>query len=497
MSEADHYYESLFQIAKLLLAEEEDERAPEILLRRVLEATSAKRGFIVLRVGEAFEEKCNVEFSGEALSKEERRFSRSLVRRAIETKEVLYSPNLAKDPRFLGAQSALLSGEEAVIAAPLVAREEVYGALYIVGSFSDKTKRFLSEISELSGLFLKRAIEQENLKSRTQSLERDLFAKFNFQGIVTQHPTMLRLLETIGQISGSDVTVLIRGETGTGKELIARALHVNSARNKKPYTTLHCTALPSSMLEGELFGHEKGAFTGADKRREGRLAAAHGGTLFLDEIGEIPLDIQAKLLRFLQFGEIQRLGSDKTERIDVRVICATHRDLDALIKEGKFRQDLYFRLKVIELNLPPLRERKSDLPLLISHCLRASWRRTGEEPALSARAQAALLAYDFPGNIRELSHQIERACLLAQGPQLDLDLFPAEIQKITATPKPNLEVLSNEALQAAREAAIQEVEKSFIEALMQKAEGNVSAAARIAGMQRSYLQKLLARYRDV
>jgi Nif-specific regulatory protein/two-component system response regulator HydG len=308
---------------------------------------------------------------------------------------------------------------------------------------------------------------------------------------------MLELLRVVAQVAAADAPVLVLGETGTGKELIARALHVNSPRRGRPFVTVHCSALPGTLLESELFGHVAGAFTDAKKDRPGRLASAHGGTLFLDEVGEIPQEAQAKLLRFLQFGEIQRLGSDRTEKVDVRIVAATHRDLRQLTREGRFREDLYFRLKVLDLTLPPLRERRGDVLLLADHFLRRHWQRPGERPRWTARAERALQIHSYPGNVRELSHAVERACLLARGPDLDLDLLPPELAGAMpdAAAEPVFSELSGEALNEAREAAVDAVERRFLTELMRRCEGNVSRAAREAGLHRSYLQKLLARHR--
>jgi transcriptional regulator with GAF, ATPase, and Fis domain len=353
----------------------------------------------------------------------------------------------------------------------------------------------VSDLAGLAGLFLKRASEREALEQRNRSLERDLYSKHSFPGILTAHPRMLELLRLVAQVADSDAGVLLRGESGTGKELLAQALHVNSTRRARPLVTPHCAALPASVLESELFGHKKGAFTGAERDRPGRLAAADGGTLLLDEVAEIPPEVQAKLLRFLQFGEIQPVGSDRTERLDVRVLAATHRDLGDLVKAGRFRQDLYFRLKVLELRIPPLRERKSDVPLLVQHFTSKHWRRRGEAPRWSPRAERALGAYGWPGNVRELEHVVQRACLLATGPELDASLLPEELTSAAPVPEPLVPELTNSGLSAARERAVAEVERAFLDELMRRHGGNVSQAARAAGMYRSYLHKLLARHR--
>jgi len=345
---------------------------------------------------------------------------------------------------------------------------------------------------------LLRALERDALERRNRSLERDLFSQHRFEGIVTRHPKMFAVLQLVAQVADSDATVLVFGETGTGKELIARALHVNSARRSRPFVTLHCSALPATLLEAELFGHLAGAFTDARRERPGRIAAAHGGTLFLDEVGEIPLETQAKLLRFLQFGEIQRIGSDRVEKVDVRIVAATHRDLRRLCREGKFREDLYFRLHVLDLTLPPLRERKSDVPVLADSFLRTHWRRPQETPRWTPAAERALLAWDYPGNVRELAHLVERACLLARGPELGLELFPPEVAGALSPEDPGMPAfpeLTGDGLQSAKDAAVAEVERRFLHELMARCEGNVSRAAREAGMRRSFLQKLLARHR--
>jgi Nif-specific regulatory protein/two-component system response regulator HydG len=496
-------YQELFHISKLLLAEEDDERAPELLLRRIVERCGAETGFVVVREEGSYQQKFEVGYDREQRSAVERRYSRSLVREAIEAGRVIYLPNLIEDDRFSSGESALVIGRCCVLVAPLRHGGEVYGVVYLenrqsVDSFSEDSRAFLTELTEVAGIFLLRASERETLRRRNRSLERDLFSQHDFAGIVTRDPRMIEILQVVAQVAGADAPILVLGETGTGKELIARALHVNSPRRGRPFVTVHCSALPGTLLESELFGHVAGAFTDAKRDRPGRLATAHGGTLFLDEIGEIPIEAQAKLLRFLQFGEIQRLGSDRTEKVDVRIVAATHRDLRQMVRDGRFREDLYFRLKVLDLTLPPLRERRGDVLLLADHFLRRHWRRPGEKPRWTARAERALLGHGYPGNIRELSHAVERACLLARGPELDAGLLPPDMAAAAGdgpAPESVFRELTGEALNEAREASVAEVERRFVEDLMTRCDGNVSRAARESGLHRSYLQKLLARHR--
>ncbi|HVE83045.1 MAG TPA: sigma 54-interacting transcriptional regulator [Myxococcales bacterium] len=405
----------LLDIARVLLAEE-DEKLPETLLHRVLQATGAHRGFIAVREGASFEQKFAVRFD-RASSDADRKFSRGLVRQAIETRAIARSSPSVE-------QSVQASGARAAVAAPLVHGSEVYGVVYLdylqKGSAAPApdgaTVSFLEQFAEIAALHLRRALDREELRRRNQELERDLFSRYDFRGIVTHDPAMVRLLKTVAQVAATDATVLVRGETGTGKELIARAIHENSPRRARPCVPIHASALPAQLLESELFGHVKGAFTGADRDRAGRFASAHGGTLFLDEIAEIALELQAKLLRVLQFGELQRAGSDKVETVDIRIVAATHQDLAALVEAGKFRRDLYYRLKVVDVVIPPLRERAGDIPLLAAHFLRSFWKGPGE-PRFSPRAERALLGYPYPGNVRELAHAVQRACALARGPE--------------------------------------------------------------------------------
>ncbi len=434
------FYPSLLEIAKVLLRESGGERTAEVLLQRVVELTGADRGFLVVREGDAYERRFDVAFDPSRETDEERRFSRGLVRRAVDTQAQVHTADVTADERFRGiGESVLALGGRAVLVAPLHDAAEVYGVLYLERrgpvDFTAEARRFLTDVADVAGLFLRRALERDTLLRQYRSLERDLFARHDFQGIVTQDPGMLEVLRTVAQVADADAAVLVRGETGTGKELVARALHVNGRRRDKPFVALHCTAIAGTILESELFGHTRGAFTGADRARAGRIAAAQGGTLFLDEIAEIPLEIQAKLLRFLQFGEIQRLGADRTETVDVRVVAATHRDLAALVREGRFRQDLYYRLNILELILPPLRERRRDVALLLDHFLRKHWRHPGAAPRWTAAAEQALAAYEYPGNVRELAHLVERACLLARSPALDVDLFPARGRRARRRPR--------------------------------------------------------------
>ncbi len=273
-------------------------------------------------------------------------------------------------------------------------------------------------------LLLKQAVEKKRLVENVQELQKAVKNKYRFDSIITNNKKMLDLLEVVDNVAGTDATALIRGETGTGKELIARAIHYNSVRAEKPFVKINCTALPDSLLETELFGHVRGAFTGANRDRKGRFEMADGGTLFLDEIGDISQNMQAKLLRVLQEMEFERLGSNETIKIDVRIIASTNLDMEKAIREGRFREDLFFRLNVVPLYLPPLRERKDDIYLLANTFLeRFNERHKKTIRVIPPDLMTALLQYDWPGNVRELENCIERGVVLSRNDTLEARNF--------------------------------------------------------------------------
>lgn len=302
-------------------------------------------------------------------------------------------------------------------------------------------------------------------------------------GMVGKSPAMQQLLSEIAMVAPSDATVLIHGDSGTGKELVARALHASSARSDKPLVTLNCAALNESLLESELFGHEKGAFTGADKRREGRFVEANGGTLFLDEIGDISPMMQVRLLRAIQEREVQRVGSNQTLSVDVRLIAATHRDLAEEVQAGRFRQDLYYRLNVVTIETPALRQRREDIPLLADHFLQRFAKRNRKAvKGFTPRAMDLLIHYDWPGNIRELENAIERSVVLLTGEYISERELPLAI--------------ANQPLPFVADRAIQplvEVEKEVILAALEKTGGNKTEAARQLGITRKTLLAKLSR----
>ena len=276
-------------------------------------------------------------------------------------------------------------------------------------------------------LLVERALRQQQLERKSEVLKSEIDKVYPVRGIVGTCQAMQEVFKRIGKVAPTDSTVLILGESGTGKELVARALHEQSTRKDSPIVTVNCAAIPEPLIESELFGHLKGAFTGADSTRTGLVEAADGGTLFLDEIGELPLAAQARLLRVLQNGEIRPLGSEKSRHVDIRLIAATHRDLKQLVQESLFRSDLYFRLRVVELNLPPLRDREKDIVDLARFLLEKARVQLNRPPIeLSADAIKAITSYDWPGNVRELENALERAVILCENNLITPDLLAIE-----------------------------------------------------------------------
>ncbi|MGD2185886.1 MAG: sigma-54 dependent transcriptional regulator [Desulfobacterales bacterium] len=341
-------------------------------------------------------------------------------------------------------------------------------------------------------LTLERAMEHTRLREENRLLRESLGKQFDSQNIIGKSPSMIKLLETVAQVAPSEATVLISGESGTGKELIAGAIHFNSLRKNGPFVKINCAAITETLLESELFGHEKGAFTGADRRKEGRFTQAHGGTLLLDEVSEMSLMMQVKLLRALQEREFNRVGGETTIQVDVRVIAATNKNLMEQIKEGVFREDLYYRLNVVELQVPPLQARKEDIPLLAQHFLEMFATKNRKAiKGFTPKAMDSLIRYDWPGNVRELMNAVERGVVLARSDYLDQADFP--FMKDPAIE--NDQDLANPArLSVQGDVPLDEVEKAVILNTLEAAEGNKSEAARRLGITRKTLHKKLKAY---
>ncbi len=353
------------------------------------------------------------------------------------------------------------------------------------GAFDYLKKPF--EPDELE-IVVQRAVEHGRVRRENAQLRSALSGEFSVHGIVGKSQPMKDVVSILERIAPSNVPILIEGESGTGKDLLARAAHAMSSRASGPYVALNMSAIPETLAESELFGHEKGAFTGADQARPGFFAEAEGGTLFLDEVGLLPTVLQPKLLRVLQDGEYIPVGSRKARKADIRVVAATNENLQRSIQSGKFREDLWFRLRVVPLRLPPLRERKEDVPLLVEHLVRKHALRLGRPPLQpDAEAMKALLDHAWPGNIRELEHAIERGLLLARGAAITLQDLPPELSQ----PAQDAAAGGGEGrYRRARDAW----ERKYFEDLLREAGGSVAKASELAGIHRSTLYEKLTRY---
>ena len=338
---------------------------------------------------------------------------------------------------------------------------------------------------------IERAMEHTRLKEENRLLKESLGKHFDRQNIIGQSPAMINLLETVAQVAPSEATVLITGESGTGKELIAGAIHYNSARKDGPFVKLNCAAITETLLESELFGHEKGAFTGADRRKEGRFYQAHGGSLFLDEVSEMSLIMQVKLLRVLQEREFVRVGGEKTIQVDVRLIAATNKNLAELIGKGLYREDLYYRLNVVDLEIPPLRNRQQDIPLLAQHFLEMFAAKNHKKiKGFTPQGLDLLIRHDWPGNVRELMNAVERTVVLSRSDYLSDKDFPMYTDTApydsTASDIPTIDIDGSNPLEA--------VERATILKTLEAAGGNKSETARRLGITRKTLHKKLKAY---
>jgi DNA-binding NtrC family response regulator len=392
-------------------------------------------------------------------------------------------PDTARDPHY----AKYYFDARSMVAVPIPYQQRAIGVLTVssrtAGAFGREESEALVELAATAAKFLRRA--QMDRASRKQDGR-----PFLIKGLSAE---WLHVERQIERVSATSAPVLIHGESGTGKDLVARAIHFNSLRQGKPFVAVNCAAIPEALLESILFGHVKGAFTGANYNKVGEFDKAAGGTLFLDEIGELSMPLQAKLLRALESGEIEPLGSNEgPKRVDVRFLCATHRDLDAMVRDGRFRDDLYFRIRVLTLQLPPLRRYKDNLEVLVGVFVQQAAQKHGRRVGgVSTAAMALLRTYDFPGNMRELRNLVEHAVIMCEGEEILPDDLPGSVRapapKVTARPhKP-------QTLRAMREVWLAPLERGYLLDLLQTCGGNVRAASRRAGITAATFYRLMSR----
>jgi two-component system, NtrC family, nitrogen regulation response regulator GlnG len=372
------------------------------------------------------------------------------------------------------------------------------------GAYDYLTKPF--DLDELL-LLAERALAAGRLTQEVARLKSGLQEVREFSALIGRHPRMQDVYKTIGRFAGTDVTVLLRGESGTGKELVARAIHHYSRRAGRPFVAVSCAAIPGTLLESEMFGHERGAFTDAKERRLGKFELAHGGTLYLDEIGDMPLELQTKLLRALQERTIERVGGHESIRVDVRVLAATNRELESLMRDSRFREDLYYRLNVVTLNLPPLRERRRDIPLLVEHFLAKYTAELGER-GVTPDALDRLVGHDWPGNVRELENVVQRAMVMATSGVVlpeHLPIGPVSAAASVAVDASLEEIIERKLVECVRglrehasanlyDLMIGLVEKPLLRAVLRETGGNQVRAAQILGINRNTLRKKLTEH---
>ena len=406
---------------------------------------------------------------------------------------------LLTDLRLTGGEEGLdlLKRAQTLPKPPVMILMTAYGSEKIAvqamkrGAYDYITKPL--DLEKLEAVLM-RALHSRQVESENRQLREELDKKFGLENIIGSSPAMVEIYDRIRQVAPSRATVLIEGESGTGKELVAQSLHMLSTRKSARFVAVHCAALSPQLLESELFGHEKGAFTGAMERRVGRFEEANHGTIFLDEIGEIDAATQVKLLRVLGESVIQRVGSNQTIKVDARVIAATNKNLKAMVREGKFREDLFYRLDVVPIELPPLRDRREDIPLLVDAFLkefaRANQRKVTD---ISADAQEALQKYAWPGNVRELRATIERAVVLCRGERIGLRDLPADVQGRPVAG------LGGDHGFASRETSanlnLEDMEKVFIQQALKLTDGNVTEAAKLLGISRRTLHRKIKTYK--
>ena len=421
--------------------------------------------------------------------------SRGIIRRVIETNEPVLSIDAQTDDRINRYQSVIDYNIRSVLCVPVFhLNEGVMGALYVDhrglgNAFSQEDQTFLQSFANLVGVALVNAKMYEQLEEKAQYLQQEVERRYQLGDLFGQSDAMQAIYQLIERAAKSDIPVLVQGETGTGKELAARAIHYNSTRKDQRFLSQNCAALSPELLQSELFGHKKGAFTGATENHIGIFEEANGGTVFLDEIGDASPQLQRSLLRVLQEGEIRRVGETVDRAVDVRIIAATNRDLKQEVEKGSFREDLYYRLDVIQIDMPPLRERMEDVPLLAKHLLiRAREDANKSVGGLTVGAIKALTSHDWPGNVRELENKIRRAVVLAEE---DSEITPDLFSETVGHAVSDVSVEYRGRLQD----HVQEYEKRLIRDALDRYEGNITHTARKLGMTRAGLQKKINRLR--
>ncbi len=490
----------LFEVARSLTSSLELKTTLESILGLLSKLMKLDRGTVTLVDPET--ETLSIEMA-HGLSEEARRrgiyrIGEGITGKVVATGEPEVVPDISKDPRFLDrtkSRGDISKIKLSFLCVPIKMGDEILGALSVDRPFRERAEfhedlRLLNIVASIIAQALKlhdmMKSDKEKLLRENIHLRHELKDRYEYRNIVTRSSRMREVLEMIEQVSKSNATVLIRGESGTGKEIVANAIHYNSPRASKPFVIVNCAALPEELLESELFGHEKGAFTGATRKKEGRFEWADGGTLFLDEIADFPLSTQVKLLRVIQTREFERVGGRQTIRVNVRIIAATNKNLEKEVAEGRFRDDLYYRVNVFPIFLPPLRERKEDVTLLADHFLKKySAANLKEIRRISTPAIDMLMSYHWPGNVRELENCIERAVLVCNEGVIRAQHLPPSLQTADA---------SHTKYPGALPDAVADVEREMIMEALKTTKGHQGKAAKLLGLTERILGYKIQKY---
>lgn len=480
---------ALYEISKLLGSSLNLRQNLRGVMRTLSEYLDMKRGTVALRDNDEVSIIAAHGMSEEEIRRGRYRLGEGIIGQVAKHGSPIVIPNIGEEPLFLnktGARQMIRKENIAFLCVPIKFKNEILGVLSVDRLFGAKGVSFEEDLRLLKiiaslvaqSVKLYREVEKEReaFLEEKESLRRQLKTKYRVESIIGQSDRMQEVYESIHRVAPSKANVLLRGESGTGKELAAKAIHYMSQRAKGPFIKFNCASIPEGLLESELFGHEKGAFTGAMTMRKGKFELAHGGTLFLDEIGDLPLSLQPKILRVLQEKEFERVGGERTIKVDVRLIAATSRNLEELVAAGKYREDLYYRLNVVPILLPSLRERKEDIPVLVEYFLKKYNEENEKSLTITPEVLNIFISYDWPGNVRELENTIERLVVMSRGSIVSPADLPMNIREQTF--KARYAVQIKDALPS----TIEDIERTKILEALKKTGGIQAKAARLLGL---------------
>jgi Nif-specific regulatory protein len=480
---------ALYEISKLLGFSLNLKSNLRGVMKVLSEYLDMKRGTVALRGEKEVSIIAAHGMSEEEIKRGRYRLGEGIIGRVAKLGSPIVIPNIGDEPLFLnktGARNTIKKENIAFLCVPIKFKDEILGVLSVDRLFGSRTISFEEDLRLLKiiasliaqSVKLHREVEKEReaFLEEKENLTRQLKGKYSVENIIGQSDRMQEVFEAIHQVAPSKANVLLRGESGTGKELVAKAIHYMSLRAKGPFIKFNCASIPEGLLESELFGHEKGAFTGAMAMRKGRFELANGGTIFLDEIGDLPLALQPKILRVLQEKEFERVGGERTIKVDARLIAATGRNLEELVSGGKFREDLYYRLNVVPIFLPSLRERKEDISVLVDYFLKKYNEENRKSVKISSEVLDLFMEYDWPGNVRELENSLERMVVMSKGKTVTANDLPLNIKDRTL--KARYAVLTKDALPS----AIEDIERTKILDALKRTGWVQSKAARLLGI---------------